>query len=63
VQLGSDEVVLSGLVDVLAASLIVSPEERERLFETADLGSRVEGVSAGIARLLAELAKRSPLSN
>ncbi len=43
--------------DVVADQLVVSPEERQRILETSDVGKRVNLVTESVASLLAQLGE------
>jgi hypothetical protein len=42
--------------DVIADQLVVSPDERQRILETIDIGRRVGLVTEAVASLLAQLS-------
>lgn len=43
--------------DVIADQLVVSPEERQRILETVDIGERIGLVTQSVASLLAQLSE------
>ena len=52
----STELAPARAADVIADQLVVSPDERQRILETIDIGKRVGLVTESIASLLAQLS-------
>lgn len=53
----SAELAPARAADVVADQLVVSPEERQRILETSDVGQRVSLVTESVASLLAQLCE------
>lgn len=53
----SAELTPARAADVIADQLVVSPEERQRILETIDVGDRVHRVTQSVASLLAQLSE------
>jgi hypothetical protein len=53
----SAELAPARAADVIADQLVVSPDERQRILETIDVGKRVGLVTEAIASLLAQLSE------
>ncbi len=58
----SAELAPARAADVIADQLVVSPNERQQILETIDVGTRVALVTASIASLLAQLSDAHPPS-
>jgi len=60
-QLARSQAMAGPLTDVLAAALVTDSDERQSLLEEADIGARVERVSARLASILLDFSeKRGP---
>jgi hypothetical protein len=53
----SAELTPARAADVIADQLVVSPDDRQRILETIDVGERVGLVTEAIASLLAQLSE------
>jgi hypothetical protein len=53
----SAELAPARAADVIADQLVVSPDERQEILETIDVGARVGRVTESVASLLAQLSE------